>query len=85
VNLEGSREVRNRRFCIDDDGVHTVFRRRSRVGKVTGLERHGYVFRVRSVTFFIHEEAHGGYGFHPVGKSDTEEKVEELHFIKVEV
>jgi hypothetical protein len=57
------------------------------VGKVTGLERHGYVFRVRSVTFFIHEEAHGGYGFHPVAESDTEkvEEKEELHFIKVEV
>ena len=83
VNLEGSREVRNRRFCIDDDGVHTGFCRSGRVGKVAGLKRHGYVFCVSGVTLFVHEEAYGGYGFHPVGGGDTEEK-EELHFIKVE-
>jgi hypothetical protein len=55
------------------------------VGKVTGLERHGYVFRVGGVTCLVHCPAEGGYGFHPVAESDTEEKVEELHFIKVEV
>jgi hypothetical protein len=55
------------------------------VGKVTGLERHGYVFRVGGVTCLVHCPAEGGYGFHPVAESDTEEKVEELHFIKVDV
>ena len=48
--------------------------------KVAGLERHGYVFCMRGVTCFIHAEAHGSYGFHPVGGGDTEKK-EELHFM----
>jgi hypothetical protein len=64
--------VRNRRFCIDDDGVHTGFCRSGRVGKVAGLKRHGYVFCVSGVTLFVHEETYGGYGFHPVAESDTE-------------
>jgi len=40
---------------------------------------------VGGVTCFVHEEADGGYGFHPVAERDTEEKVDELHYIKVEV
>jgi hypothetical protein len=42
-----------------------------------------YVFCVRRVTCFVDEDAYGGNGFHFVSESDTEEKVEELHFIKV--
>ena len=51
---------------------------------ITLVDGNCYVFCMRRVACVVDVETKGVYGFHFVTESGTEEKVEDLHFIKVE-